>query len=166
MPKIAQLFLCLNSGTLYPLSTISCSPSKRKSSGKLQSILTWTYLMPKPPPSCPPGLKTQKTEQWIINWGVSSGAPRLAPARLSLLNRFPRKAFNFLKGFSRTQSGLSTCSLPADRPKRRTGWLSPLTDKQHVNHCVLSLFLGRPTRRAPCATWAKQVVLSRKKDWR
>lgn len=132
MPKIAQLFLCLNSGTLYPLATISCSPSKRKSSGKLQSILTWIYLMPKPPPSCRPGLKTQKTEQWIINWGVSSGAPRLVPARLSLLNRFPRKAFNFLKGFSRIQSGLSTCSLPADRPKRQKGCLSPLTNSMWI----------------------------------
>lgn len=105
MPRIAQRFICLNSGTLYPLSTISCSPSKRKSSGKLQSILTWTCLMPKPPPSYPPALKTQKTEQWIINWGVSSGAPRLVPARLSLLNRFPRKAFNFFKGFPELNPG-------------------------------------------------------------
>lgn len=48
----------LYSGTLYPLSAVSCSPSRRKSFGKLQSINVNLFNAQ---PSYYP-LKTQKTK--------------------------------------------------------------------------------------------------------
>lgn len=121
------------------------------------SMLTWFCFMPHPPS---PHVKLR-----ICNWGISGGASRVVPARLSLLNPFPRKVFNFLRIFPKL-SPLYPYVHPNSPTKDQKCVTFPLRNKQQVNHFLLFLFLSQAHTDCPPTTYhlGKIGILSRKKD--